>query len=77
MQESKISLALIGFEFEQHVPATQIAINELTDQGFECDVKLWSGVDGIKSSVELAFKKCKFIDSHHGWHGFFWISRIF
>lgn len=69
MHEMKISAAFIGFEFEHHVPAAQIAISELKHQGLECDLKLWSGVDGIKNSVESAFKKCKFIDSHLGWHG--------
>ena len=69
MGELKISAAFIGFEFEHHVPAAKIAIGELKDQGFVCDVKLWSGVAGIKTSVESVFKKCKFIDSHLGWHG--------
>ncbi len=66
-----ISVAFIGFEFGHHVPAAKIAIENLSAKGITCEVKIWSGVEGIKTNVESEFEKCKFFDSHLGWLGIF------
>ena len=66
MQETKITLALIGFEFEHHVPAVKIAIEKLKNENVRCEVKIWSSRDGIKSKVESEFYDCNFIDSGLG-----------
>ena len=68
-QKLQVSAAFIGFEFDHHVQAAQIAISDLKDQGIVCEIKLWSGVAGLKTSVETVFANCKFIDSNLGWHG--------